>query len=202
MKFLSQHYDDIPEALLQGEKTILEFGPLNGLNQLISKHRDFFISNNKAGRYLGVDVRRFNETYLNIIHGDIRTFEPKDRYDIVLALHVLEHIDLRYWEGVIQMLISSVIPEGLLIVGVPNKEPRPKHRRTNHKVFNITTKSLRQYFQRSEIVTLSNKFPFSEDGASFVWAVLRHLKRVIVRDPSIRRYNRLLLVWRKESEKE
>lgn len=160
MKYHSLHYDDIPESLLTGKKTILEFGSSNGLNQLISRHREFFIENNKAGRYTGFDIRNFKDVYLNIKRGDIRTYEPDCRYDLVLALHVLEHISLDLWEKVIQHLRAAVALNGALIIGVPNKEPQPDHKNTNHKVFNITPSMLLEYIPNSEIFILPNHIPF------------------------------------------
>ena len=198
MKFNGLHYDDIPDRLMQGEKTILELGASNGLSQHICRHREFFIANNNAGRYHGIDIRDFQHCYLNIVRGDIRTYEPEQKYDLVLALHVLEHIDLSYWESVISRLLSAVAPRGFLVIGVPNREPEVNHPYTDHRVFNITSDMMRRYLPDAIISTLPNPFPFANDGVSFGWALLRYLKRRLVRDPAIRRYNRMLAIWRNQ----
>ena len=192
------HYDDIPQHILQGEKTVLEFGCATGLNHLISVHRSFFIENNKSGRYLGIELFEYDEKYLNIEHGDIRTFDTSLQYDIVIALHVLEHIEFEDWEIVIPRLCSFVKEGGYLIIGTPDDEPLGASE--GHLVSNITPSTFKEFLTDCEVLQIRNKYPFAEDGARFAWALLRYAKRWITRHPYVRPYSRLVVLWKRESE--
>lgn len=192
------HYDDIPKHIMQGEKSILEFGCANGLNHLISVHREFFIDNNKAGRYLGIDPFRYEEQYLNIELGDIRTFNTDSKYDVVIALHVLEHIEFEEWGRVIPRLCSFVKEGGYLIIGTPKDEPEGANE--GHLVSNITPDTFREFLSNYEVLQIRNKYSFAEDGARFAWALLRYAKRWITRHPYVRPYSRLVVLWRRTEE--
>ena len=188
------HYNDIPDALLQGDKTILEFGCATGINQIISKHRDFFLQNDREGRYLGVDLEPYDEHYLTIEQGDIRHFQTDKTFDVVLALHVLEHIELKHWPRVFDRLMGWVAPDGVLIVGMPNNEPDNSDE--YHMVFGITSTMLQHYMPDAEIHEIATPFKFSEDGAPFLWALLRYIKRYVTGHPYVRQSARLLAIWR------
>ena len=190
------HYNDIPDDLLQGQKNILEFGCAIGLNQIISRHREFFINNNREGHYLGVDLEPYQEKYLNIIVGDIRDFKTEKKYDVVIALHVLEHIELSYWNETIQRLKSFVAQNGVLLIGTPNEEPDDNDE--YHCVFNITVDMLKHYITGADVLKIKKPFAFAEDGASFSWALVRYIKRRITHHPIVRPYHRLLAIWKNE----
>jgi len=190
------HYNDISEDVLQGSKTILEFGPATGLNHLISIHRDFFIKNNKAGRYLGIDLEPYEERYFNIQQGDIRYFQTDQKFDIVLALHVIEHIEFDQWASVLEKLCSFVASGGYLILGTPHNEP--PNTTELHLVWRITPTTFLDFLPDAEFKEVRNKYPFAEDGARFAWALLRFIKRWLTRHPYVRPYARLLVVWKKE----
>ena len=192
----SEHYDDIPDAILQGEKTILEFGPATGINHLISRHRDFFIDNNNAGRYLGIDIIPYKERYLTIEKGDIRDFETDKRFDIVLALHVLEHIEISDWPHVIEKLTSWVALGGYLIIGTPHKEFQ--NITGLHLVLRITPETIKQYLPDSEVSFFKTRYHFAEDGARFSWALLRYIWRQLKRHPYVKTTVRILAIWRNE----
>ena len=199
-KVYPRHYDDIPDDIMQGAKKILEFGPATGINQLASRHRDFFIENNTAGRYLGIDTKMYEERYLNIEQGDIRTFDTKEQYDIILALHVFEHIDLSHWYPTFRRLRDVVAHGGYLIVGVPCDEPAEESSNEGHVVFNITRELLAQYLPGAEIREIRN-YRFHEDGARFLWALSRFVRRWLTRHPTVTKRSRLLAVWRTEVER-
>lgn len=191
------HYNDIPQGILEGDKTILEFGCANGLNQLICNYRDFFIENNRKGNYLGVDLFDYREEYLEIVVGDIRSFDYPDTFDIVLALHVLEHIEFKYWKETIDRLKQYVAPQGYLIIGTPSDEPAGTNE--GHIVFNITPDTFFEFLPTAEITKIKKAPAFISDGESFGWALLRYVKRRITRHPYVRRYHRLLVIWRNET---
>jgi len=192
------HYNDIPEDLLQGEKKILEFGPATGLNHLISVHRDFFIENNKARRYLGIDLEPYEDHYLTIEQGDIRHFQTDQKFDIVLALHVIEHIELEYWASVLERLCSFVAPEGYLILGTPHNEP--PNTSEQHLVSRITPTTFLDFLPDAEITKFKTGYSFAEDGARFAWALLRYIKRWFTRHSYVIQTTRLLVVWKKGAE--
>lgn len=191
------HYNDIPDAILQGEKTILEFGPATGINHLISKHRRFFIDNNADGRYLGVEIIPYNEQYLNIIQGDMLEFKTDHKWDIIIALHVLEHVELRHWPRLLKRMKSWLSPYGHLIIGVPHNEPPGMS--DLHLVSRITPDLIRNYLPDAKITKVNTKYDFAEDGARFAWALLRYIKRWLTRHPYIRRHARLLVIWRNKA---
>ena len=191
----ASHYNDIPKHILQGEKSILEFGCATGLNQLIGDNRSFFIDNNRAGRYLGIDLFQYDEKYLNIEYGDIRTFDTALEYDVVIALHVLEHIEFEEWKHVIPRLCSFVKEGGYLIIGTPDNEPDGMD--NGHLVSNITPSTFKGFLADCEVLQIRNKYPFAEDGARFAWALLRYAKRWITRHPYVRPYSRLVVIWKR-----
>lgn len=189
------HYNDIPDDILQGEKTVLEFGCASGINLLISRHRDFFIKNNKEGRYLGVDLEPPDDLYLNIQQGDIRDYSTDIEYDVVIALHVLEHIDIKYWAETVDRLKSFVAHNGYLIIGTPNDEPDGTHE--GHLVCNITADMLRKYLRGGDVREIKTPFKFNENGAGFAWSLLRYMKRRLTGHAYVRRAGRLLAIWQK-----
>lgn len=194
------HYNDIPEELLQGEKKIIEFGPATGLNQLISKHSNFFATNNRIGNYLGIEIESYDDTYLTIEKGDIRTYVTKQKFDVVLALHVLEHIELGCWSEVCERLMSMTAPLGNLIIGVPHNEPENTSK--YHLVSRISPEMIISYLPNAQVYSIKTRPNFIEDGASLTWALLRYIKRRITRHPYVRKHARLLAIWKKESDKE
>ena len=193
------HYDDIPDEYLKGDKTVLEFGPASGINQLISRHRDFFIHNNKNNRYLGIELNITEDGFFNIEQGDIRFYQTTKQYDIVIALHVIEHIDLKYWSETIERLKSFVAPDGYLIIGTPNKEPAGLVK--DHKVSMIDVDMLRTYLRGAEVHEMKTPPKFNENGANPVWAHARYIKRKLTRHPYVRRSGRLLAIWSKSPKR-
>ena len=56
---------------------------------------------------------------INYIHGDLEFFDFKRKYDIILALEVLEHID--DWEILIKKIKNNLNSNGRLIISTINK---------------------------------------------------------------------------------
>lgn len=196
----TRHYDDIPSGLMQGTKRILEFGSATGINQIASKHRDFFIENNIAGLYRGVDTRMYGEKYLNIEQGDIRSFYTAEKFDVIPAIHVIEHIEIQWWKPTFSRLRYMLADGGCLIIGVPHNEPVEDQTNEEHVVFNITRKLLAHYLPDAEIREIRN-YRFHEDGARFLWAFIRFVKRWLTRHPTVTGRSRLLAVWRKGAKR-
>ena len=56
---------------------------------------------------------------INYIHGDLDTISIKRKYDLILILEVLEHID--EWETLIKKIKYNLKPKGKLIISTINK---------------------------------------------------------------------------------
>ena len=195
--FLSRYYDDIPSEILSGRKTVLEFGPAVGISQLMSRHRTFFIENEE--NYLGVETYDYDKFHLPVIKGDIRTYVTDIKYDIVIAMHVLEHIEFHYWKETIGRIKSFLVPGGCLVIGLPYKEPEYRGY-TNHKVFDITEETILEFLPDARVTKYKNKIQFAEDGASFIWALFRYIKRRVRCHPSVRRYDRILVIYKEREQ--
>lgn len=170
-------YNEIPSEYLQGIKTILDVGCGNGANQIGSVHHRFFEDNNAFGHYTGIDVLSFPYVYLDIIIGDIITRKELLQYDVVIALHVLEHIEIEHWDFVCQKLLDATAPDGVLIIGVPYKETKEYSISPNHVVLNIDEDMLLSYFPEMTFKYFRYIIPFHQDGKGIVYSFLRYVKR-------------------------
>jgi SAM-dependent methyltransferase len=137
-------YNDIPYGVLLKHSTILDVGAGYGRNQILGKNGNYFIEASCDGRYYGIDLDSPQPLLLNIKTGIdvVGDWCPVKQYDVVLAIHFIEHIDIKHWESVFEKLKASVAVGGVLVIMVPYMEsPRPGH----HKVFNIDELFLLRY---------------------------------------------------------
>ena len=183
MKPDSARYNEIPIEYLQGEKKILEIGCGNGANQIGSIHHRFFEENAELGNYTGVDLGFYRYKYLkNIVHDDIRTMELSSKYDVVLAIHVLEHIPIEDWSGIAETLIGCLKPDGVLLVGTPLKETEEFAISPYHVVLGIDEEMLLKYFPNMIFKRFRYIIAFHQDGKSIIYSFLRYLKRRLLRN--------------------
>lgn len=174
-------YNEIPSEYLQGAKTILDVGCGNGANQIGSIHHSFFEVNNAFGRYTGIDIVSFHYVYLNINTEDIVTRKESLQYDLVIALHVLEHIKIEHWDSVCRKLIDAVASGGVLIIGVPYKEKMEPSFSPDHVVFDIDEGMLLSYFPQMTFAYFRYIIPFHQDGKGIIYSFLRYVKRKLLR---------------------
>ena len=193
-------YNEIPSEYLQGVKTILDVGSGNGAGQIGSIHYRFFEDNNACGRYTGIDVMPFAYTYLDIRIEDIITRKARLLYDVVIALHVLEHIEIEHWESVCQKLLDATAPNGVLIIGVPFKETKKYSISPNHVVLGIDEDMLLSYFPDMTFKYFRYIIPFHQDGKGIVYSFLRYLKRKLFGSYLLwpEKYFRVLGILKKE----
>ena len=79
-------------------------------------------------------VQKIGKNNIRFIHGDLSDLNEKERFDVVLCAHILEHIvdDV----GVLRMLYRAIKCDGYLLVYVPTSEQRvlPSLGRTIYKM--------------------------------------------------------------------
>ena len=91
----------------------------------------------------GID-REMQVAYPGVFHqGDIRLPEPYDfhvKWDAVFALDVIEHVDQREEDLVLQNMTAQLKPHGTCIVGMPSFESQP-HASRNSKRDHVNCKT-------------------------------------------------------------
>ena len=176
------HYDEIPRYCL-GDN-ILDVGSSDGQGALLSRHREHFLDNH----YLGIDIQAFDKYYLPVMTGDILQFNTDMKFDTILLLHVLEHIELEIWPKLFTCLQDMLTLDGFLVVNVPllqkNTYMRKDH--MSHVVAKIDEELLSQFceFRRFKRVGKSPILQhFRDPGESLLWAISRFIFRIITHHP-------------------
>ena len=130
------HYDMIPEDLFYG--SVLDVGCGDGAHQHQSTNAQRLYSCD----YTGIDVT---------LGTDLFTYEPEHPFDLVLAIHVIEHVPIGQWDNLFSRLQSWVAEGGHLVIGTPYRQPSIRYSRFNgpenqrHRVFDIDEGLLSQY---------------------------------------------------------
>ena len=184
------HYNEIPIKCLG--VNILDVGSSDGYGAVHSRHRDHFYS----CEYLGVDIQRFESTYLPVTTSDIFQFETESRFDTILLLHVLEHFAIDRWHELLAMLNVLLVPGGWLVVNVPyrQREFAASCEFMKHKVLQIDEKVLLQHWEFQEFSKVGNwlKQPiiFRSKGENTLWATIRFVGRILTHHKysALRRY--------------
>ena len=174
------HYDDIPTYCLGN--TILDVGSSNGYGAVMSRHVTHFLSN----EYLGVDIQSFEDIYLPIIKTDIFDFKTECRFDTILVLHILEHIDINRWPAFFKILKSLLDVGGHIVINVPFRELKKSSSTgaMEHKVLGITEELLLSphlTFKFTRMGKTARRIIFRESGEGilrpslrFIWRIIRH----------------------------
>lgn len=171
-------YDMIPAQFLRGK--ILEIGARWGQYQMLSKHKERFISED----YYGIDIE-FDECSLNIERADVLEWETTEKWDTILALDIIEHIPYRDWPVLFEKMRRWLRSGGHLIVSCPYKERIanfPSRFLEDHKmahvVFGIDKKLLHRWMPDAKFAfTWTYEFPRVE-GERLIKSVLRAVKRI------------------------
>lgn len=215
---IENYYDSIPEYVFG--KRILDIGSGDGSSQLGSIHKDKFLS----AEYFGIDIRaNVLDSKMHIFNADIVDFDfdINCKWDTILAIAVIEHIPFSKWELLFKKLRSWVAPNGYLVVMTPSAEKLNNYiyskdylshknnplyglgsKSNCHVVFDITPKILRFVMPNAKVKELRKSFshvPFREDSESFLWAILRLIKRFVTRHPYVRNIGgkrHLLAIWK------
>lgn len=101
-------------------KNILELGYGAGIVT------ECLLNNNKQVTLIegsAILIRQVQEKYANrlqCVHSLFEDFEPKEKYDVILASHVLEHIDEP--AALLSKMKNCIKPDGKIIIIVPNSE--------------------------------------------------------------------------------
>lgn len=184
MTISASHYNQVPDYCFQGAKTILDIGCLSGLNALLSRHRTHFLAAEARGDYLGLDINPPAKTYLSPIEtGDLRQLKMGRTFDLVLVLHVLEHVPIDEWMRTIYRLMCHVAPGGYLVIGTPHNEDPEHPADADHKVHRITVHMLRQFLPATAIVRRVRRryVHYREPQESHLMALPRFFYRILTR---------------------
>lgn len=203
-----QHYNEIPYCCIKDVKSILDIGSSNGIMAKSSNYSHIFDKVNDAGNYLGVDIQEFEVTHYHVIRKDVLDFIPEREYDLVIASHIIEHIDIGKWGNLLDRLYGCVAQGGYIIINVPFKQNRPDYGRgcaaMEHKVIQIDKWLLEGFLPNGRyFYSRERRYHFREKGEFFLYAVLRFIYRALTFHPfSIfiqRGYPcRIIGVWRKK----
>ena len=183
------HYNEIPNFCIKTAKSILDIGSSNGQMAKKSKYGFIFDKINNEGNYLGVDIQSFNYLYYNIIQADLLNFKPQRKYDLVIASHILEHLDISEWKNFFHKFFNCVSKKGYLIIITPFKQKitnmlhRPKA--MQHKVFQIDKQLLEQYLSNGHYQYTKNLVSsfIKEENEFLPYTILRLFYRIITFHP-------------------
>jgi SAM-dependent methyltransferase len=201
-------YNLIPDSLLVEDISILDIGCGSGSGAISSRHNEFFLRASLGGRYVGIDVYPPDKTFLNVIKKDIldTSVLEFDQFDLVIALHLVEHIEFTDWPVMFRNVKELVRPGGHVFLAMPYKEKpiRYGHYRDDahrHKVFGITPELMYDFLPGATFEVSKERGPsFWEDGASFSWAFMRYFKRRLLRHPLAYPLFNLSITWSKISD--
>lgn len=84
---------------------------------------------------------RLNNPNINIVNSMFETYEPSEKYDLVLALHVLEHVENP--AKILEQVKKWLKPSGTLLTLVPNKN-------SLHRVFALNMSLIKNLDELSE----------------------------------------------------
>jgi SAM-dependent methyltransferase len=205
------YYDQIPDNLLKGR--VCEIGAGSGENQLWSRHKKRFFELSRCGNYIGIDIADRKKTVLNIQQIDVLEWTPKEKFDTVIAIELIEHIQFREWEELFKVLISLVKPGGVLYLSTPYNQQLEDYiqgckNQTQgdpfqvHVTFGITESVIHHFLPGAKCI-VKKRYNFREEGESFLWALARYLKRVVTRHPYTKpSMVKLFAIWSKPLDSE
>lgn len=205
------YYDQIPDDLLNGR--VCEVGAGSGENQLWSRHKDRFLDLSRDGNYVGIDIADRKKTELNIQQIDILDWTPEEKFDTVLAIELIEHIQFREWDNMFEVMKSLVKPGGVLYLSTPYDQRLEMYIHSYesqtqgdpfqmHVTFGITESVLRHFLPSAKCI-VQKRYAFRAEGESFAWALARYIKRIVTRNPLAKPTRiKLVAIWTKPLDSE
>lgn len=197
------HYDKLPDYVFENAESILDVGCMSGLNALLSRHRQHFLAAEQRGDYLGLDIQQQEKQYLQpIVCDDILTTNISKQFDVVLCLHVIEHIPFEKWPQLFMILCDRVALCGYLVIRCPHDDPPELNYGHQHLVFHIQPDMLRTFLPGARIFKQRRRYEhFRNEGESLIWAMGRFIWRILTRH--YYRYRLLgnyevVAIWKKE----
>ena len=187
-----KHYDNVPTHLFDSATSIIDIGSGSGLNAILSKHRYYFRKAEHNENYQGVDIKKFEKNYLEpITLCNILDFSTTRQYDLVLALHIVEHIAFEHWPKLIKILRGLVAPNGYLVISTPYRQNESaKSENPEHVVFDIDKNTLASFLSNAVFLKRKAQYNhFREEGESRIKAGFRVVWRLLTRNKY--RYRRL-----------
>lgn len=128
---LPAYYKEVLEGLPHDAR-ILDFGCGFGQNLFAIKNHNFtwqMGGGNRDFRLVGIDI---NPNAINFVKSldiesflieDIFTFKPKEKFDLIITTHVLEHLPKNKLIDILKHFRESVLKEnGAIFVAVPNAQ--------------------------------------------------------------------------------
>ena len=205
-----QRYNEIPDWSIRNANSVLDVGASDGSMAKFSRYGSIFDRVNDAGDYLGLDIQEFDYSYYNIIKRDLRDFVAVRHYDLVLASHVIEHIELEEWPRIFDELFGCVSKGGYLVVMVPFKQSETGYTcecsPMRHKVFDIDKIMLESFLPGGQyLYSRCGWRHFRDKGEFFPYALFRFVFRALTFHPySVFNQKGLISqivgVWRKRFE--
>jgi len=193
------HYNQVPDYCFIDGGSILDVGCMSGLNALLSRHRQHFLAAETRNDFLGVDILKYPKQYFSpIVTADILDIDLDDQYDLVLALHIVEHIHYQKWPQLFAKLRALVAPDGHLVVATPYDEEVPQE---GHLVIHIKKDILLDFLPGGHAYTPKRRYlTFRESHESLVWAVGRFFWRILTRHPYRWRLRNceLVVIWKND----
>lgn len=204
MKMSTKEYDMIPDHVLGRE--LLEIGGGSGKRQLASNKKDYFLGANwvnvdlKPGCYPGS---------FTFVHGDIMDIDParwRRKFDTVLIVECLEHVEIRKWLSFFEKIKSWLKPGGWIVLTVPYNENMNKIIRLyrenehDHRTFRITSKTFNNFLPGAG-TKIFCKWGIRDDGEGIIRPVLRYFKRIFTSSYFVNYWlpmrPKLLVTWQK-----
>jgi len=184
----ARRYGEIPYRCIRDAKSILDVGSSDGSMAKFSHYGPIFDRVNDAGNYLGLDIQEFEHTHYNIIKKDLRDFIAERKYDLVIASHIIEHIEIEEWQSLFRKLFGCVTERGYLVVNVPFRQRKRacicECAPMDHKVYGIDKKMLERFLPDGRYLYSIGKWRhFKENGEFFLYAVFRLFFRVLTFHP-------------------
>jgi len=175
-----EHYDRIPNYCIENATSILDVGCMSGINAILSRHREHFVRVESNNQFLGVDILEYPKNYLSpIIIKNFLDFHTQKHFDLVIALHFIEHIPFEYWPKIFEKLKYLVSHNGYLIIATPHNE---KSYDGCHFTFNIKETTFSDFLENITVkIKRATYRNFREPNESLLWATIRAIYRIITR---------------------